>query len=83
MSHDNRSISLSMKNSTSTLNITVIKNNFGELRAPASGDMSRRIKESIDSTIDLSLYDNGGKLIYKDSGKRAGLEVVEEIFNYI
>jgi tocopherol cyclase len=81
--HDNRSISLSMQNNTSILSITVIKNNFGELRAPASGDMSRRIKESIDSTIDLNLYDKRGELIYKDTGKRAGCEVVEEIFNYI
>ena len=63
--------------------VKVVKNSFGELRAPASGDMSRRIKESIDSTVELSLHDNIGNLIYEDSGKRAGLEIIEEIFKYI
>jgi tocopherol cyclase len=81
--HDNRSITLTLKNKKEVLKVKVIKNSFGELRAPASGDMSRRIKESIDSTVELSLYDNNGMLLYNDSGKRAGLEVIEEIFNYI
>jgi tocopherol cyclase len=81
--HDSTSITLTLKNKKTTLKITVVKNSFGELRAPASGDMSRRIKESIDSTIELSLHDNDGKLIYEDKGKRAGLEVIEEIFNYL
>jgi hypothetical protein len=72
-----------MKNNSVVLKVKVVKNIFGELRAPASGDMSRRIKESIDSTIDLSLHDNKGKLIYKDSARRAGLEVIEEIFSYL
>jgi tocopherol cyclase len=81
--HDNESVSLTMKNKSYILKARVVKNIFGELRAPASGDMSRRIKESIDSTIALTLLDNNGKLIYEDSGKRAGLEVIEEIFNYM
>ena len=81
--HDNKSVTIEMKNKNAVLKITVEKNSFGELRAPASGDMSRRIKESIDSTVDLTLHDKDGKLIYEDSGKRAGLEVIEEIFNYI
>ncbi len=81
--HDTSSITISLQNNKSVLRAKVVKNNFGELRAPASGDMSRRIKESIDSTIDLTLHDNSGNLIYEDSGKRAGLEIVEEIFSYI
>jgi tocopherol cyclase len=81
--HDNESISLTMKNKTNILKATIIKNKFGELRAPASGNMSRRIKESVDSTVDLTLQDIHGNIIYEDSGKRAGLEVIEEIYNYI
>lgn len=80
--HDNSSVSLTLRNKNFQLKIKVVKNSFAELRAPSSGDMSRRIKESIDSTVDLSLYDNRDKLIYNDSGKRAGLEVIEEVFNY-
>ena len=72
-----------MKNNKWVLSAKVVKNSFGELRAPASGDMSRRIKESIDSTVDLTLHDNLQNLIYEGTGKRAGLEIVEEIFKYI
>jgi len=60
----------------------VLKSTFGELRAPVSGNMSRRIKESIDSEVTLSLYDNHNNLIYNDSSKRAGLEVIDKIFEY-
>jgi len=81
--HDNKSIAIEMKGKDAILNVTVVKNSFGELIAPASGDMSRRIKESIDSTVHLTLQDKDGTLIYEDSGKRAGLEIIEEIFNYI
>jgi len=83
IAHDNVSVTIEMKSNNAILNVNVVKNSFGELRAPASGDMSRRIKESIDSTIDLTLHDKDGKLIYEDSGKRAGLEIIEEIFHYI
>ena len=83
IAHDNRSVTIEMKSKDAVLKVNVLKNSFGELRAPASGDMSRRIRESIDSTVELSLYDNHGTLIYKDSGKRAGLEIIEEIFRYI
>jgi hypothetical protein len=51
--------------------------------APVSGDMSRRIKESIDSEVSISLYDNNNTLIYSDSSKRAGLEVIDKIFDYL
>jgi tocopherol cyclase len=81
--HDAKSISLTMKNNYRILKATVQKNRFGELRAPFSGDMSRRIKESVDSTIELSLYDTSGKWLYSDTGKRAGLEVIETIFGYM
>ena len=81
--HDKESVSLTMKNKTCILKVKVVKNIFGELRAPEAGDMSRHIKESIDSTVELTLLDNRGNLIHEDSGKRAGLEVIEEIFNYM
>jgi tocopherol cyclase len=81
--HDSASITISVKNNKSVLRAKAVKNIFGELRAPASGDMSRRIKESIDSTVHLTLHDNDGNLIYEDTGKRAGLEIIEEIFKYI
>jgi len=83
IAHDNTSVTIEMKSNNAILKVNVVKNSFGQLRAPASGDMSRRVKESIDSTAELTLLDKDGKLIYEDTGKRAGLEVIEEIFNYI
>ena len=70
-------------NKNYTLRIKVVKNSFGELRAPLTGVMSRRIKESIDSVVYLSLYNKENKLIYEDSGKRAGLEIIDTIFKYL
>ena len=81
--HNDQSVNLIMKNHDSILKVTAVKNKFGELRAPASGEMSRRIKESIDSDVHVSLFDKHNNLIYSDTGKRAGLEVIEEIFGYL
>jgi tocopherol cyclase len=76
-------IDLTLVNHDSILKVTAIKKTFGELRAPVSGDMSRRIKESIDSEIILRLFDKNNNLIYNDSGQRGGLEVIDKIFEYI
>jgi len=43
--------------------------------------MTRRIKESIDSEVYVKLYDREKNLLFEDSGKRAGLEMVEDIFH--
>ena len=77
------SVNITMKNHNSTLKVRAIKNSFGELAAPVSGNMSRRIKESTDSEVQLSLFDKHNSLIYNGMSKRAGLEVIENIFNYI
>jgi len=81
--HDNDSVSVTLKNKKYVLKFKAIKKTFGELKAPASGDMSRRIKESVDSVVTLSLFDQSNNLLYTDEGKRAGLEVIDKIFEYI
>jgi tocopherol cyclase len=83
INHYGELINLILKNHNSILKVSVIRKISGELRAPASGSMSRRIKESIDSEVELSLFDKYNNLIYKDSSKRAGLEVVDKIFDYL
>jgi hypothetical protein len=83
INHTGSSISLALKNQNSVLKVSALKNTFGELRAPASGDMSRRIKESIDSEVCLSLFDKHNNLLYYDSSKRAGIEVIDKIFDYL
>jgi len=72
-----------LKNRTSELKIKVIKNSFCDLKAPVSGEMSRRIKESIDSEIQLQLFDRNGNQEYEGTGKSVGLEIIEGIFRYL
>ncbi len=72
-----------LTNRTSELKIRVIKNSFCDLKAPVAGEMSRRIKESIDSEVHLQLSDRNGIKEYEDTGKSVGLEIIEGIFNYI
>lgn len=83
INHSEDTIDFEVSNRNVILKVSTSKSTFGELRAPVSGDMSRRIKESIDSEITLSLSDKQGNLIYNDTGKRAGLEVIEKIFEYL
>jgi tocopherol cyclase len=76
-------INLEIRNNIFILKARTYMKTAGELRAPVSGDMSRRIKESVDSEIDLSLFDKYNNLIYSDTGTRAGLEVIDKIFEYL
>jgi hypothetical protein len=83
VSYDEDSIEITVKNTKSTLKIRVIKNSFGDLRAPVSGEMTRRIKESADSEVHLQLFDNSEVPLYEGTGKSVGLEIIEKIFDYI
>ena len=83
ISQKGESLDITLKNRKSVLKVSTLKKSFGELRAPVSGDMSRRIKESIDSEVNVSLFDKHNNLMYNDTGKRAGLEVIDTIFDYI
>lgn len=76
------SLNLSLRNRTHRLELQVAQNRSGSLRAPTGGTMSRRIKESIDSSVTCALY-RGTDLVLSDTGTHAGLEVIEEIFGYL
>jgi hypothetical protein len=45
--------------------------------------MSRRIKESVDSELEVTLTDLKGAVIFHDKAHRAGLEVIEGIFEIV
>lgn len=76
-------LSVTLENARSHLDIEATKSRFGELKAPSSGEMSRRIKESIDSEVRARLTGGDGKVMFEGSGTRAGLEIVEKIFEFI
>jgi hypothetical protein len=52
------------------------------LRAPTPVDMARRIPETLNGTIEVSLYagdEGGSKLVFHGTGSHAGLEVVGDM----
>ncbi len=83
ISQSNDSLEITLRNSNTILKIQASRKSFGELIAPVSGDMSRRIKESVDSEVKLELSDLKGNLIYADFSQRAGLEIIDKIFDYL
>jgi tocopherol cyclase len=78
-----KNIHIVVRNKNYMLRINVISNSFGELKAPVYGEMSRTIKESPDSEVHLELFDKAERIIYSDTGKCAGFEIIEKIFDYI
>ena len=83
VNYDKDILEITVRNLRNILKIRVIKNSFGDLMAPLSGEMSRRIKESTDSEVHLQLSDKNDNLEYKGTGKSVGLEIIEKIFDYI
>jgi hypothetical protein len=83
LNYDGKTLNFTLRNKYSALKVIVVKNKSGELLAPVSGKMTRRIKESIDSLVTINLYDKHDKLIYNDSAQRAGLEIIDKIFEYL
>ena len=68
---------------TYSLKTRVSINISGELKAPQTGNMSRRIKESNDSIVETTLTDKHGKLVFHETGERAGLEIMGNILDYL
>lgn len=79
---DGNIITATVSNTHYRLKISVSGSSTGELRAPVAGSMTRRIRESIDSNIDIEFRNKDNSLIYKGNSKRAGLEVIDRIFDY-
>ena len=76
-------LTLAFKGKKNRLVIKATLKNSGILLAPKSGKMSRRIKESIDSELEIVLSDLNGTEIYRDKALRAGLEVIDGIFEIV
>jgi tocopherol cyclase len=76
-------MTLSFRSKKYDLKIFVTLKQSGILLAPKLGKMSRRIKESVDSELEVELSDHHGKTIYHDKASRAGLEVIEGIFEIV
>jgi tocopherol cyclase len=81
--YDGDTLTISLQNNDYVLDVQAVKKRSGELKAPSSGQMTRRIKESIDSDVHVRMWDRSGRKLFEDTGRRAGLEIIEEIFRYL
>jgi hypothetical protein len=76
-------IRITLANNRYMLHINCIRKDHGELKAPVNGEMSRSIRESINSRVSLRLLSHTGTLLFNDRGRSAGVEVIEKIFEYV
>jgi hypothetical protein len=76
-------LNLGFKGKKYNLKITASLKITGILHAPKAGKMSRHIKESVDSDLEVVLSDSKGKELFRDQASRAGLEVIEGIFDIV
>ncbi len=80
---DDSMLTIGFKSKKYQLKIGATLRSEGILRAPKSGEMIRHIKESIDSELVVTLLDLNGNEIFRDKASRAGLEVIEGIFEIV
>jgi hypothetical protein len=83
LQRDEQKLFIEVRGKDHTLQVSAAISQSGLLRAPKSGEMSRHIKESIDSELEVSLTSRNGALVYKDHATRAGLEVIDSIFDIV
>ena len=62
-----------------TYHIETYRNKSGLLKAPVKGSMDRRISESVDAHLSITVRDINENIIFKDSTSIAGLEIVGDI----
>jgi hypothetical protein len=80
---DDKKIEILLQNRSHKLSFEIDRRKSGELKAPVKGEMSRMIKESVDSIIKIILSNKSGRVIYSGTGRRAGLEVTSNIFELL
>lgn len=83
LSYNNQTVKIELTNKNYNLSVNAYLRNSGILLAPDAGKMDRRIKESVDSYIEVLLSDTKGNQIYNDKAVRTGLEVIDGIFDIV
>ncbi|MFK8046448.1 MAG: tocopherol cyclase family protein [Crocinitomicaceae bacterium] len=75
-------LKIEIRSGEETILVKATSKRTGELKAPSNGAMNRRIAESIDASIHISLLNKFDTEIYSDSSSITGLEMVGDI-NYM
>lgn len=73
---ESNQLNIKIKNRKNIFIISARSNKTGILKAPVEGAMDRRIPESIDAILKITMMDKKGTLIFMDSTNIAGLEMV-------
>ncbi|MCF7832381.1 MAG: hypothetical protein K9N05_02240 [Candidatus Marinimicrobia bacterium] len=76
--HD-RGVDVLIKNKKHQLRLHAEPGEGGGLIAPVNGEMTRSMKESLNSTLHVELKDKKGKILFSDTSHIAGLEISGEI----
>ena len=77
---DTKELTIKLENRKNTFIINARSNNTGILKAPVKGAMDRRIAESIDAILKITMMDKKGTVIFMDSTNIAGLEMVGDYY---
>lgn len=72
-------LNISISDKSFTYHIQAFRSNSGELVAPVKGSMERRISESVDAELRLTVFDKNGKVIHKEQTFISGLEIVGNV----
>jgi hypothetical protein len=73
---DTNKVKIKIENRRNTFLLNAISNNSGMLKAPVEGSMDRRIPESIDAILKITMLDKKGNVVFTDSSNITGLEMV-------
>ena len=77
--YEKNSLNLNITLRNKILEIQTLKNRTGILKAPVNGNMNRRIAEGIDADLKVKLLDENKNVLFEDSSKTTGLEIVGDI----
>ncbi len=69
-------VEIKIENRKNTFILNATSNNSGMLKAPVEGSMDRRIPESIDAILKITMLDKKGNVVFADSTNITGLEMV-------
>ncbi|HKK43075.1 MAG TPA: tocopherol cyclase family protein, partial [Bacteroidales bacterium] len=82
LKYRDNNLKISLVNKDLVLDVKATNNLPGNLRAPVKGSMSRMIKETVDASIQIELKDRSGLTLFNDTGRRAGLEIIDKMLGY-
>ena len=77
--YEENSLNINIVLKDEILEIQTIKKSSGMLKAPVNGNMNRRISEGIDADLKVKLLDENKNILFEDSSKTTGLELVGDI----